>query len=195
MAYVSCNMWKNQQLGSLPRIGTSCVWDTNERFDAYNQLVDVFKFSGRLKSPFAGSKPESYACWSYIDGDNIFAARSFQDVYNLGTGMLSNWNGLGYITTPNKQDRINHFVHNEPVAAKARNYFANLDHPYKTEAGVKMCKALPNCKNQCWNCHLCEDTYGIEHFDSLAEINRFGHGGYKETGAVPVQIETLNRRR
>ena len=43
-----------------------------------------------------------------------------------------------------------------------------------------MCEALPNCKNQCWDCHLCEDAYGFEHFDSLAQINRTPSSGYVE---------------
>lgn len=180
LADISCNKWRFKTRNAhLPRIGTSCVWDTNERFDMYNELVDVFKFSGRLKSPFQGSKPESYACWSYIGdrkgegvADEIFVARSFEDVYDTGVGFLSNWNGLGYVTTPSPSDIEKYFIHTPENRKRVQEYFETLDHPYKTKAGVKMCKALPNCKNQCWNCHLCEDAYGYEHFDSLAQINR-----------------------
>ena len=64
------------------------------------------------------------------------------------------------------------------VKKRVKEYFEKLEHPYKTEAGVKMCKALPNCKNQCWNCHLCEDAFGYEHFDSLSQINRTENSGY-----------------
>ena len=188
LADISCNKWRfSSRMNQLPRIGTSCVWDTNERFDMYNELVDVFKFSGRLKSPFAGSRPESYACWSYIAPsdkrgvpEDIFVARSFKDVYDLGTGFLSNWNGLGYVTTPTEEDKERYFIHYEKTVPRVKEYFKNIVHPYKTEAGVKMCKALPNCKNQCYDCHLCEDAYGFEHFDSLAQINRTPNSGYVE---------------
>ena len=188
LADISCNNWRfKTHTAKLPRIGTSCVWDTNERFDLYNELVDVFKFSGRLKSPLQGSRKESYACWSYIGdkegvgiADEIFVAKSFEDVYNLGTGFLSEWNGAGYVTTPTQEDIEKYFVHTPANKLRAEKYFSELGHPYKTEAGIKMCKALPNCKNQCWNCHLCEDAYGYEHFDSLSQINRKPDSGYVE---------------
>jgi len=202
LANISCNKWRfESRTAQLPRIGTSCVWDTNERFDMYNKLVDVFKFSGRLKTPFAGSKPDSYACWSFIGGkkelnsgtaDEIFCARNFEEVYNLGTGMLSNWNGLGYVTTPSKKDVDDHFIHNPVVAKQAQEYFERLQHPYKTESGIKMCKALPNCKNQCWDCHLCEDAYGYEHFDSLAQINRTPDSGYQELKNISVLTNRID---
>ena len=182
MANISCNKWRAKTdifnnttflHGALPRIGTQCEWDTNERFDMYNELVDVFKFSGRLMSPYAESKSESYACWVYKSPDqkNNFVARSFEDVYDLGTGFLSDWNGRGYVTTSSEEEE-KYFIHYPDIKKKAEKYFDKIDHIYKTEAGKKMCKALPNCKNQCYDCHLCEDAYGLEHFDSLVQINR-----------------------
>ena len=182
LADISCNKWRfdDTHKAQLPRIGTSCVWDTNERFDMYNELVDVFKFSGRLHHTTSGAKPESYACWSYVHKENIFCARSFEDLYDAGIGFLSDWSGLGYVTTPNQEDIEKYFVHCPQSKKRAEEYFGNLDHPYKTESGAKMCKALPNCKNQCWNCHLCEDAYKIEHFDSLGQINRTPSSGYVE---------------
>jgi len=182
LGHISCNKWRYKKdvfgdthfvYGKLPRVGTQCEWDTNERFDLYNDLVDNLKFSGRLMSPYANSKAKSYACWSYRspDGQTNFLARSFKDVYDTGIGFLSEWNGRGYVTTTDK-DEENMFIHNPKVKARAEKYFDKIDHIYKTEAGMKMVKALPNCKNQCYDCHLCEDAYGLEHFDSLCEINR-----------------------
>ena len=182
LSLISCNKWRSKTdifndstflYGALPRIGTQCEWDTNERFDMYNDLVDNFKFSGRLMSPYANSKSESYACWYYKSDDrkNVFIARSFKEVYDLGTGFLSQWNGRGYVTT-SPDDLKKYDVRYPSNKIKAEKYFEEIDHIYKTEAGVKMCEALPNCKNQCWNCHLCEDAYGLKHFDSLVQINR-----------------------
>jgi hypothetical protein len=180
LSNISCGKWRygmSTLSNELPRIGTTCVWDTNERFDMYNELVDVFKFSGRLMSSYAGSEPDSYACWTYVDEENIFYARSFEEIYDSALGFLSNWNGLGYAGPSDEYDK-KYFIHHTDNKIRAEKYFTELEHPYKTEAGMKMCKTLPNCKNQCWNCHLCEDAYGFEHFDSLAQINRKPNSGY-----------------
>lgn len=57
---------------------------------------------------------------------------------------------------------------NEKRIEKA-SLFRNIPHQVKPEMEV-LNKLLKNCRNQCWNCHKCEDTYGIEHFDSLIEL-------------------------
>lgn len=192
LSTISCNKWRfPDRWGQLPRIGTSCVWDTNERFDKYNELVDVFKFSGRLQKGLQGSVPESKAVWSYIDGDTIFIAKCFEDVHNNGQGMLSNWNGLGYVTIDPTEEH-KYFLGQPGVGERAIEYFNSVEHPYKTEAGIKMCKALPNCKNQCYDCHLCEDAYGYDHFDSLAQINRTENSGYTRENLQNVSV-TNNR--
>ena len=186
---ISCDKWRfPDRWGQPPRIGTSCVWDTNERFDMYNNLVDVFKFSGRLIK-MMGVVPESKAVWSYIDkkDDVIFIGKCFEDVYNNGQGFLSNWDGLGYVTVDPSQEH-NYFLGNPDVGERCKAYFDSIEHPYKTEAGIKMCKALPNCKNQCYDCHLCEDAYGYDHFDSLAQINRTPGSDYTRGGDISVDI-------
>ena len=186
---ISCDKWRfPDRWGQPPRIGTSCVWDTNERFDMYNNLVDVFKFSGRLIK-MMGVVPESKAVWSYIDkkDDVIFIGKCFEDVYNNGQGFLSNWDGLGYVTVDPSQEH-NYFLGNPGVGERCKAYFDSIEHPYKTEAGIKMCKALPNCKNQCYDCHLCEDAYGYDHFDSLAQINRTPASDYTRGGDISVDI-------
>ena len=186
---ISCDKWRfPDRWGQPPRIGTSCVWDTNERFDMYNNLVDVFKFSGRLIK-MMGVVPESKAVWSYIDkkDDVIFIGKCFEDVYNNGQGFLSNWDGLGYVTVDPSQEH-NYFLGNPGVGERCKAYFDSIEHPYKTEAGIKMCKALPNCKNQCYDCHLCEDAYGYDHFDSLAQINRTPGSDYTRGGDISVDI-------
>ena len=104
---------------------------------------------------------------------------------------MSNWNGLGYVTTPTEEDKERYFIHYEKTVPRVKEYFKNIVHPYKTEAGVKMCKALPNCKNQCYDCHLCEDAYGFEHFDSLAQINRTPNSGYIEVKGGSNQMTEI----
>tara|TARA_B110000467_G_scaffold106289_1_gene96730 strand:- start:4397 stop:5758 length:1362 start_codon:yes stop_codon:yes gene_type:complete len=192
---ISCDKWRlpDRSDTQMPRIGTSCVWDTNERFDKYNELVDVFKFSGRLLKGLQGVSEQSRAVWSYIDkkDDVIFIGKCFEDVYNNGQGFLSNWNGLGYVTLDPSQEK-DYFLGNPGVGERAIEYFKNVEHPYNTDAGRKMAKALPNCKNQCYDCHLCEDAYGYDHFDSLAQINRTEDSGYTKDNLKNISV-TNNR--
>ena len=195
LSQISCNKWRfPERWGQPPRVGTSCVWDTNERFDKYNELVDVFKFSGRLVKALQGMVTESKAVWSYVDkkDDVIFIAKCFEDVYNNGQGFLSNWDGLGYVTIDPSMEKD--YVITEPgVGERCLKYFEGMEHPYKTEAGLKMCKALPNCKNQCYDCHLCEDAYGYDHFDSLAQVNRTKDSDYTRDG-LTHNISVINNR-
>jgi len=195
LSQISCNKWRfPERWGQPPRVGTSCVWDTNERFDKYNELVDVFKFSGRLVKALQGMVTESKAVWSYVDkkDDVIFIAKCFEDVYNNGQGFLSNWDGLGYVTIDPSMEKD--YVLGEPgVGERCLKYFEGMEHPYKTEAGLKMCKALPNCKNQCYDCHLCEDAYGYDHFDSLAQVNRTKDSDYTRDG-LTHNISVINNR-
>lgn len=40
----------------------------------------------------------------------------------------------------------------------------------KTKEGQKLLDLLTYCKNQCYDCHKCEDVYGVKRFDSLVEL-------------------------
>ena len=39
-----------------------------------------------------------------------------------------------------------------------------------TEAGRNLTKILFKCKSQCWDCHKCEETFGVPNFDSVLEL-------------------------
>ena len=41
-----------------------------------------------------------------------------------------------------------------------------------TKKGQALNKVLMNCRNECWDCHACEKTFGAPSFDSLVEVNR-----------------------
>jgi len=41
---------------------------------------------------------------------------------------------------------------------------------YSTKDGQNLLDILTNCKNQCYDCHKCEDVFGMEHFDTLIDI-------------------------
>ena len=41
---------------------------------------------------------------------------------------------------------------------------------YDTSSGEKLLDTLKTCKNECYDCHLCEKVFGVEPFDSLVEL-------------------------
>ncbi len=169
---ISCNNWREPSRkgwGKIPRSGVSCVWDTNARFDKYEALVDIFKFSGRLR-PINIIQEQSTYAWSYINDGEQFAARSFQELYDLNVGFLDEWNPFSIVTQPLSGMKEDIYAStNNNLKKECKKYFKELDHPYKTPAGEKMCAALLNCRNQCYNCHLCEDAFEYEHIDTLCQ--------------------------
>jgi len=44
-------------------------------------------------------------------------------------------------------------------------------HFYATDAYRELEQKLKNCRNQCWNCHLCERVYGVPALDSLVSLS------------------------
>jgi hypothetical protein len=41
---------------------------------------------------------------------------------------------------------------------------------WSTEPGQRLEKILTNCRNQCWDCHECERTFGVQDIDSALQI-------------------------
>lgn len=45
-----------------------------------------------------------------------------------------------------------------------------IDERYDTKEGEQLLDFLKTCKNECYDCHLCEKVFGVEPFDSLVEL-------------------------
>jgi len=45
------------------------------------------------------------------------------------------------------------------------------DYPdiWLSNKGQKLAQVLKNCKSQCWDCHLCEDTFQTNRIDSALQ--------------------------
>ena len=56
---------------------------------------------------------------------------------------------------------------------KINHQATNVQHPkeYDTKEGEALLELLKTCKNQCYDCHVCEKVFGVESFDSLIELN------------------------
>ena len=160
----TCNHWRNA--GNLPRIGTNISMATKELVEFYMEHTDVLKFSGRLNA--ATIPGESVMCWSgsgreqasrQLHGDhfNFEFADSFKEIYenNLAPYIGDRW-------MPNAWKLVEY----------PKNQCSDLDLQsiWVTDKGVKLSKVLHNCKNKCWDCHLCEKTFEVEEFDSVLSI-------------------------
>lgn len=45
-----------------------------------------------------------------------------------------------------------------------------IEQIYNTKEGERLLDVLKTCKNECYDCHLCEKVFGVEPFDSLVEL-------------------------
>ncbi len=180
---VSCKVWRHQEFNDLPRVGTEMVWGDKKTFDEYSDLVDYFKFSGRMQSlPNASSgKPQKFI-WSniahikgqnflatYHDFDNVIKDEvnkwaffdSFTDMMNTvgDTTVISNWRHIRYCDVNTKPD----WKHVEWIDQQT---------VWRQKKGKALNIVLKTCKNECWDCHACEVAFGAPKIDSLIEINR-----------------------
>jgi hypothetical protein len=190
---LTCSVWR---VGAkdLPRVGTDIVWGNNKTFDEYAELVDIFKFSGRLGAlEFNEDKSaEDYkfiwANLTNIDGRRFAfdptdlsefgtsfygAADCFADVYDNELGPLSAWQGMRLASKDFPSEETWDTFQDNSI--------------WSTKKGKSLNVVLKTCRNQCWDCHACERTFGVDDYDSLIEVNR--DMSRLRSTAVEVKIE------
>ena len=178
---LTCGKWRTGETNELPRVGTDIVWGDSKTFLEYAELVDYFKFTGRLGNlkDNANAENEKFV-WSNLAAvkgrkyaydprylnelqEHVYAtADCFQDLVENNHGVLHpNWQ-------PGRTIETSH----ECKSTWDRIPELNKDTIWVTKKGKALNQVLKNCKNECWDCHACERTYGTDDFDSLLEINR-----------------------
>jgi hypothetical protein len=73
----------------------------------------------------------------------------------------------------NGYDSLHQFIQNDCGAIDIQLSPTDNSFDYsvlKTKEGQKLMDLLTYCKNQCYDCHKCEDVYGVTQFDSLVEL-------------------------
>lgn len=178
---VSCVKWRTVATNELPRIGTDIVWGDAKTFYEYAELVDYFKFTGRLGQYHDDTDAENHKfIWANLHGiegtrfrldqwnvntlptEIKATADCLQDVVeNYGDGAISNWQFARYIDNDH-----------ECSSTKDNVKLVNSKTVWSTKKGKALNHVLKNCKNECWDCHACERTFGVDDFDSLIEIQR-----------------------
>jgi hypothetical protein len=170
-ANLSCNGWRgHDEFAGLPRAGINIVANEADTFNEFMGLVDVFKYSGRLTNPIF--KPEEAqfmkAAWYHDDinkfkqhislvGKTVYAD-NFQEVADNNLAPLHNWIPGWIDTRYTKEDW--------------RKTYKPYTGIWSTESGKRLEKILKTCRNQCWDCHECERTFGFQDIDSALQLRK-----------------------
>lgn len=143
LSSISCDNWRFSKYSQMPRIGVDVMLKDEKALEEYFDLVDVFKFSGRLAN-LDNLEITEKTCLS------INAAKSLESLTDL--------NALS-----------------QRLRVEFTSYYKTpkIDSLYKTKEGKKLLDKLKTCKNQCYDCHLCEKVFGCDSFDSLLELKKF----------------------
>lgn len=170
-ADLSCNGWRSQpEFAALPRAGINIVAGQAETFEEFLSLVDIFKYSGRLTTPIFSADESKYmkATWYYDDvtkfkqpmsmvGKTVYAD-DFQEVFDNNLGPLHSWIPGWIDTRVTKEDW--------------RTTYKPYTGIWSTDKGKRLEKILRTCRNQCWDCHECERTFGFQDIDSALQIRK-----------------------
>jgi len=175
-ADLSCNGWRgHDQFAKLPRAGIDIVASGPEMFDKFMDLVDIFKYSGRLTTPAVDPKNAQYmkAAWFYKDGERFkqsikwanetVYADDFKDIHDNNLAPLHEW-VPGWIDT-------------RTVKGDFKTTWKGYTGIWTTEGGIKLEKLLSSCRNQCWDCHECERTFGFQDIDSALQLRKVNQNG------------------
>lgn len=175
-ADLSCNGWRqHQQFAELPRSGVNIVAAQSETYTDFGNLVDVFKYSGRLTSAMFKAEDVQHmkAVWYYNDdskfkqsisvaGQTIYA-NDFQEIVDNNLGPIHNWIP-GWIDTRYTKDDW-------------RTTWRGYNGIWSTDGGKRLEKILRTCRNQCWDCHECERTFGFQDVDSALQLRKVPNAG------------------
>jgi len=166
----TCATW-HLKTGKLPRLGTDISLATRDLVDVFMGNVDVLKFSGRI-GVGGNIDPDGRMCWSGVAGQvdtdpdgrgfkpaagGLFEyADSFEEIYdrNLAPFINTRFNPQGW------------------TSAKVRLQVdtSTMNNIWLTPKGKGLSKILSTCQNRCWDCHACENVFGVERFNSVLEL-------------------------
>lgn len=180
---ITCKFWRHHEFNDLPRIGTEMVWGNKQTFNEYNDLVDYFKFSGRMGNlPDPENGEVQKLIWSnvaHIKGQNFLTSYYEFDKLLNNTNILTSFFDSFTDLMNNSDDEtiISNFRPHRYCSIKNKANWDNTKNIdaqtiWGTEEGKKLNNILKICRNECWNCHACEKTFNTKEFDSLIEIER-----------------------
>lgn len=172
-ANLTCNGWRgSDKFSQLPRSGIDLVVGSSESIKPWLDLVDIMKFSGRLTVPMFEPKDleNMKAVWFYDEGTrfkqvvkfkgDVVYSDSYEEILNNNMEPIHDWIP-GWIN-------VKHTTENYKATYK------RYDGIWATPNGKRLEKILSSCRNQCWDCHECERTFGFEDIDSALQLRKKG---------------------
>jgi hypothetical protein len=170
-ANLTCNGWRGmKEFADLPRSGINLVANDSAALSKFGDLVDIFKYSGRLTSPVLPSSDAKYmkAVWYYSDTtkfkqltspiDTTIYANDFTEIAANDLAPMHAWIP-GWIDT--RWVKEDYKITYQPYTGV-----------WSTDKGQRLEKILTTCRNQCWDCHECERTFGMQDIDSALQIRK-----------------------
>jgi hypothetical protein len=171
---LTCDNWRfSEPFGALPRNALDFVAVDRKTFNEFAELTDILKHSGRFACFNFDPVDSQYkkAVWrfnykkkykfknpSYSNNDLVYS-NSFSDIIDNNLMPLHLWN-ISFIdlrSTPNDfKDKL--------------HLLRSVENFWMTDAGRRLEKRMKNCRSQCWDCHECEKTFGVEYFDSALQL-------------------------
>lgn len=169
-ANLTCNGWRGSDaFKQLPRAGIDLVAADSQTLHQFLDLVDIFKFSGRLtNAPFSPADAKyAKAVWFYksqrfsqqtTDVNCTVYADSYQDIVDNNLMPIHDW--------------IPGWIDTRVTTADYKTTYSAYTGMWATEPGKRLEKLLTTCRNQCWDCHECERTYGLDDVDSALQLRK-----------------------
>jgi hypothetical protein len=178
----------------MPRIGTDLIYIDEENFNEFAELVDVFKYTGRVGNleevegdindyKFVWGVTATSSALFVYSGNNYskndlgwwMTSDSHSDILKNKLTPLNNWSSAKIV----KKD----FISEDTWKYKDRVF---LDNIWATKKGKSLAKILKDCKNQCWDCHACEKVFKVTPVDSIIQINREDDNLINEDNTVNI---------
>ena len=170
-ADLTCNGWRGSNaFKQLPRAGVDIIANESSTMMQFLDLVDIFKFSGRLTVPVFAAEDAQYfkAVWYYNDqekfkqpiskvGHTVYAD-NYDDIIKNNLSPIHSW--------------IPGWIDTRYTTEDYRTTYAGYKGIWSTAPGKKLEKLLTSCRNQCWDCHECERTFGTEEVDSALQLRK-----------------------
>jgi hypothetical protein len=168
-ADLSCNAWRSvPEFALSPRSGINVVASTSATFKQFADLVDVFKYSGRLTQPASDPKDLPFLKAAWFHGvtskfkqphstvEQTVYANDFHEIYDNDLGPIHDW--------------VPGWVDTRQVANDWHTTYKPHTGVWSSDQGKKLEKLLLNCRSQCWDCHECERTFGMGDIDSALQM-------------------------
>ena len=174
-ANLSCNGWRALPgFADTPRSGVNIVANDRTTLEEFSSLVDIFKFSGRLTGIHHMPPPEEAehikAAWYYNKspgGKFIQPASEVND-----TVYADDYNEIVENNLTPMHQWIPGWIDTRYTNKDWRTTYRPDTGIWSTEPGQRLEKLLLNCRSQCWDCHECERTFGIQDIDSALQIRK-----------------------